>query len=455
MFVAAAVVVAAFAAFTTWRVCCGRPTPHGPSIVLILTDDQRWDSIAKMPNVERLLVHHGVNFTNGFVVNSLCCPSRASILTGRYSHSTGIYTEKAPYGGEPMFDASSTVATWLQDAGYHTALFGKYMNEYRGTDVPPGWDDWLAFQQSDHGYYANYSANDNGTIRRFGATAADYSTDVLRRRAVSFIHREQGPLFLYFAPYAPHAPATPAPRDRHAFTRLPPFHPPSFDERNMSDKPRWMHSLPKIPRSTIDAFRRHQYQSLLDVDRSVAAIVRALRATGRLHHTLIAFVTDNGISWGEHRWMRKEVPYEESIRTPYVVRYDPMTRHPRIDRHLVLNIDLAPTFASMAGVAAPGAEGRSLAPLLAGRRTRWRHDFLIEHVRGTTRPDPPTFCAVRTERYLYALYSTGERELYDLRRDPYELRNAAGRPESATIEARLRRRLGELCKPPPPTFGAP
>src|SRR5437588_6791941 len=114
MFVAAAVVVAAFAAFTTWRVCCGRPTPHGPSIVLILTDDQRWDSIAKMPNVERLLVHHGVNFTNGFVVNSLCCPSRASILTGKYSHSTGIYTEKAPYGGEPKFDSSSTVATWLQ-----------------------------------------------------------------------------------------------------------------------------------------------------------------------------------------------------------------------------------------------------------------------------------------------------------------------------------------------------
>src|SRR5207302_4790632 len=128
------------------------------------------------------------------------------------------------------------------------------------------------------------------------------------------------------------------------------------------------------------------------VDRSVASIVAALRATGRLHHTLIAFVSDNGLAWGEHRWMRKEVPYEESIRVPFVVRYDPLVRAARADPHLVLNIDLAPTFAALAGVDAPGVDGRSLVPLLAGRGTRWRHAFLVEHVEGRTPPDPPTFC---------------------------------------------------------------
>src|SRR5205807_6601638 len=146
----------------------------------------------------------------------------------------------------------------------------------------------------------------------------------------------------------------------------------------------------------------------------------------------------------------KEVPYEESIRTPYVIRYDPLTRHSRVDRHLVLNIDLAPTFAAMAGIDASGADGSSLVPLLEGTRTPWRHDFLIEHVKGRSQPDPPTFCALRTERYLYAAYSSGEQELYDLRRDPYELRNASARPAYSKIETSLRTRLRELCMPPPP-----
>ena len=209
-----------------------------------------------------------------------------------------------------------------------------------------------------------------------------------------------------------------------------------------------------VSRARVDAFRRKQYQSALGLDRATAAIVDALRQTGRLHDTLIAYLTDNGIAWGEHRWIRKEVPYEESIRVPYVIRYDRLVRSPRVDRHLALNIDLAPTFAALAGVDAPRAEGRSLVPLLAGRPTRWRHDFLIEHVQGRTQPDPPTFCALRTERYLYVVYADREVELYDLRRDPFELTNVAHAASMTGIETGLRRRLTHLCSPPPPGFNA-
>jgi arylsulfatase A-like enzyme len=432
-----------------------RPAPHGPSVVIILTDDQRWDTLSAMPNVRRLLAGPGVTFANAFVVNSLCCPSRASFLTGEYSHSTGIYTEAPPYGGASKFRAGSTLATWLHSAGYHTGLFGKYLNGYTGTSVPPGWDRWFAFEQNATGYYERYAANDDGTIRRFVSSPADYSTDVVASQAVSFIDDTRGPLFAYVAPYAPHAPAVPAPRDRSAAVRLPPFDPPSFNEQDMSDKPAWMRSLPKVHRSDVDAFRTKQYRSLLDVDRMVGSIVDALRRTGRLHDTLIAFTSDQGLAWGEHRWFeRKEVPYEESIRIPYVIRFDPLAV-PHTDRHLVLNIDLAPTIAALAGVAAPGAEGRSLVPLLAGRAPPWRHDFLIEHVQGKFSPDPPTYCAVRTERYLFTVYATGERELYDLRRDPFELDNRAGDPALRSVQATLASELDGLCRPPPPGLSNP
>jgi arylsulfatase A-like enzyme len=451
---AAIAVIATIVAVSVVLTSAGRPTPTGPSIVVILSDDQRWNTLPQMPNVERLLVRHGVDFANGFVVNSLCCPSRVSILTGQYSHSTGVYTDSLPDGGFQKFHDSSTLATWLHDAGYRTGLIGKYLNEYRGTYVPPGWDRWFSFQQNPHGYYYDYSVNDGGTIRHYGTAPAAYSTDVLTRQAVSFIHEERGPLFLYFSPYAPHAPSTAAPRDVHAFRTLPRFDPPSLDERDMSDKPAWMRSLPMTPRRTIDEYRRAQYRSALDLDRAVAAIVEALRQTGRLHHTMIVYLTDNGIAWGEHRWLRKEVPYEESIRVPYVIRYDPLTRGPRVDRHLVLNIDLAQTIAGLAGVGDPGAEGQSLVPLLARRPTRWRRDFLIEHVQGEQRPDPPTFCAIRTERYLYVVYATREVELYDLRRDPFELANAAGEPSMVAVARGLRRRLTQLCTPRPPGLNA-
>jgi arylsulfatase A-like enzyme len=434
----------------------GPAAPDHPNVVLFLTDDQRWDQLEQMPNVQRLLVDHGVRFENGFVVNSLCCPSRAGSLTGGYSHSTGVYTLTPPLGGYAAFDDRSTIATWLHDAGYHTALLGKYLNGYDGTRIPPGWDRWFAFQQNHGNYYYDYSANDDGVLRSFGSDPEDYSTSLITAGAVDFIRATAGPLFLYLAPYAPHAPAIPAPGDESAFWSLPPDRPVNYDESDVSDKPAWVRALPGMSgglRSGTDVLRLNMFRSLLAVDRMVGQVVDAMAETGRLHDTMFVFTSDNGLALGEHRWVhRKESAYEESIRVPLVIRYDPLVRSPRVDGHLVTNIDFAPTAAQLAGVEATGADGRSLLPLLMSPAAPWRDDFLIEHEEITGIPDPPTFCGVRTTDHLYVQYATGEEELYDLRTDPYELDNAVDDPGSAPLLGALRLRLRELCRPQPPGF---
>jgi N-acetylglucosamine-6-sulfatase len=241
------------------------PIPQGsrtspPNIVLILTDDQRADTLQYMPNVQRLLVDKGIRFTNGYVVNPLCCPSRASILTGAYSHTTGVYTnDPHMHGGFPAFRDGSTIATWLQAAGYRTSLFGKYLNGYGVTTyVPPGWDQWFA--TFGDGAYYDYAAVADGDAMRFGHDPADYGTTVLRDRAVSFIRSTEAsqPLFMYFAPHAPHEPAIPESRDRDAFSSEFPRPPISFDERDTSDKPANVRRLARIDaeiRRDIDEFR--------------------------------------------------------------------------------------------------------------------------------------------------------------------------------------------------------
>ncbi|HEV3475580.1 MAG TPA: sulfatase, partial [Actinomycetota bacterium] len=340
-----------------------------PTIVLIVTDDQRFDSLWAMPHVQRHLVSRGVTFANAFVVNPLCCPSRASLLTGGYSHSTGVYTNRGFQAFRPH--APNTLATWLQGAGYRTGLFGKYLNGYGPAGhagyVPPGWDRWAVLAHN-NGHYFDYDMNVNGTLVHHGSEAQDYSTDVAAREAVAFIRETEGPLFVLLAPYAPHGPATPAPRHEGAFADLGRWRPPSYDEKDLSDKPAWMQTLPRLDgneRESIDEFRRRQYESLLAVDDAVDAVVRSLEETGRLGTSLIAYTSDNGFLWGEHRFAGKQAAFDESIRVPLVARYDPLITGPRVDPHLVLNIDLAPTVAALAGAVPPPATERvTLLPLL-------------------------------------------------------------------------------------------
>jgi arylsulfatase A-like enzyme len=432
-------------------------TKRPPNIVLVLTDDQRWDMLDHMPKVQHLLIDQGVKFRNGFVVNSFCCPSRTTVLTGKYSHSTDVYNVDPPHGGFVSFDDQSTIATWLHGAGYRTGLFGKYLNGYNGTYIPPGWDRWFGLQMGSSGRYYDIVVNDQGTIRHYGDAPKDYSTRLYANHAVSFIRNTHRPFLLYVAPYAPHGPAIPDPRDVTAFPNMRPTRPASYNESDVSDKPAWVRALPLMGpsnRAHTDALRVNRYRSLLAVDRMVGRIVRVLRESRRLHNTLIVFTSDNGLSWGEHRWAnRKEAAYEESIRVPMVIRYDALVPKARTDGHMVLNLDLAETFAEAAGVEAPGAEGTSLLPLLVSPSTPWRSDFLVEHLYYShAGHDPPTFCAVRTARYKYVEYGDGEEELYDLKRDPHELRNAVHDPAKSTVLTALRLRLRDLCEPPPPGF---
>jgi N-acetylglucosamine-6-sulfatase len=424
-----------------------------PSILLIVTDDQRWDTLWAMPEVQRSLVERGVNFSESFTTSSLCCPSRASILTGEYPHTTGVYRQALPHGGFKSFRDSTTIATQLHAAGYHTGFFGKYLDSYQHDAltgyVPPGWDRWVAFV---HSQFFDYGLTVDGEVRRRGVEPDDYSTDVLAAHTEGFIRGSEGPVFALFAPAAPHAPATPAPADEGAFGDLSVWRPPSFDEADRSDKPKHIQALHPIgPERTanLEVLRRNQYRSLQAVDRAIARLLVALEDTGRLDDALVIFTSDNGLLWGEHRWLKKEVPYEEAIRVPLVVRADAIVgAGVRTDDHLVANIDLAPTIAEVAGVEIPGAEGRSLVPLLSGTAEPWRRGLLIEHLRGAN--PIPTYCAVRTERYLFASYDTGERELYDLDADPFELRNLAGTEPG--LEGRLDTMLRSLCDPPPPGF---
>jgi arylsulfatase A-like enzyme len=418
-----------------------------PNIVLILTDDQRWDTVSAMPQVMSRLVGHGVTFSNGLVVNPLCCPSRASILTGRYSHSTRVYSNNPPLGGFASFRDNSTIATWLHTGGYRTAFVGKYLNCYVFNPyVPPGWNRWFAF--ANLGYYS-YGLNVDGAIDAYRPRST-YSTDRLASEAVRFIRTTRPPFFLYFAPYAPHAPAVPAARHEGAFPSLPPWRPPSWNEADVSDKPAWVQAWPINTSRGIDNFRRRQLQTLLAVDQAVARILNALAGTGRLHNTIVVFTSDNGFFWREHRLIGKSAAYEESIRVPFVVRYDRLVAQARDDPRLVANIDLAPTFAAAAGVSAHHAEGRSLLPLLGSAPTGWRNRLLIEHLQARSQGGIPTYCALRNERYTFVVYRNGERELYDLVQDPNELQNVARDPLWASTVGTLRPPLSRLCNPPPP-----
>jgi arylsulfatase A-like enzyme len=277
-------------------------------------------------------------------------------------------------------------------------------------------------------------------------------------KAVSFIEGTPAgqPLLLWFAPYAPHEPATPAPRHTSAYQDLALHRPPNFDEADVSDKPSHIKSLPRLTQSSknrIDSIRGLQLRSLLAVDDAIADIVEALESTGRLENTMIVFSSDNGFSWGEHRWgatgaNNKQLAYDEDARVPFVVRYDAAVTNPSTRNELVLTIDVAPTFAALAGTTAPGADGVSLMPLLTPGSPPWRTDFLIEHLITQI----PTYCAVRTQGHLYVQHATGEEELYVTADDPYQLNNRASDPTLVSLRNTFRSRTVALCTPGPPGF---
>jgi N-acetylglucosamine-6-sulfatase len=441
-----------------------------PNIVVIVTDDQRWDALQSMPNVKRLLQQRGVTFTNSFVPNALCCPSRSSTLTGLHSHTTGVWGITAPNGGFGSFKDQTTIATVLHDAGYRTMLVGKYLNAYPEGHypyVPPGWDRWFS---TTSGAYYNYFAADNGRRSSlFGTTPAAYSGRVLKNRAISELASVPPgqPFFLYFAPSAPHAGiktayAVPDPRDVDALkATLTPYRPPPYGTTDpVTDMPAYIRAN-TWSSSSVDMFRRRQLESLIGVDRSIGQLMARLPAD-----TLVIFTSDNGYLWGEHKWHAKQVPYEESIRVPMIVRWDGHVPAGSVDPRMALNVDIAPTVATAAGIdptTAPLGLDRSGTPVLAEGLDLFgaaeRDGFVLEHY-DNFRAVPP-FCGMRTaDGWMYARYwdgreadpDNGFEELYHVAVDPYELHNVAPDPAARTTLIELRQRAKVACSPAPPFY---
>lgn len=413
--------------------------PRPPNVLMIVTDDQADGTLARMPFLSR--ADGFTRFRSFYTNNPLCCPSRATLLTGLYSHHHGIETNLIA----ERFDDSSTLATWLAEAGYETGMFGKYLNEYpwqRGRDyVPPGWDQWSAFAR-DPDYFDYTLVSGDAPSKTYGDAARDYSTDVLTHQAMEFIRSAERPFFAYFAPYAPHAPRTAAPRDAGTYAGTPVELPPNFD-RAAADAPRWWARRPPVSAEDSIVATRGQWESLLAVDSAVQHLLETLEEEGESERTIVVYLSDNGYALGSHRHRFKDCPYEECIRVPLLVRWPGHETASSVDA-LTANIDIAPTVVEMTGVAtAPDAfDGESLVPLLTGEKTTLERPVLLRHVRYPR--TAPSFWGLRTERWMYAVYETGERELYDLDADPYELRNLARERAYEAVVARLDRELRRL-----------
>jgi N-acetylglucosamine-6-sulfatase len=431
-----------------------------PNVVVIETDDQTLESMRVMENVDSLIGAQGATFANSFVNISLCCPSRATFLTGQYAHNHGVWSNVAPDGGFQRFHslhARNNLAVWLRRAGYHTAMIGKYLNQYRNKPrLPPGWSEWQAVAPEPYRPY-NYILNDNGKLVHFGQRPADYEQDVLTRKAVGLIDRrapEAQPFFLWLTYSVPHgggpyhdpnlpsncgnAPKPPR-RHAHAFDSEPLPRPPSFDEPRVSDKPAVIRKRARLVPSTVAYIERNyrcELESLLAVDDGVKKVVAALKARGELAETLIVYTSDNGFFHGEHRIAQGKMRlYEESIRVPLVIRGPGVPKGVTIGSP-ALNADLAPTIVDAAD-AEPGLvmDGRSLLPVAKTPRVGRGRQLLIEQ---------PSFEAIRTRRYVYAEHGNGERELYDLKRDPYQLKSRHRDPAYASVQGELAARLDLL-----------
>ena len=457
------------------------PQPLRPNIVFILTDDQRWDTTDAthspsgafiMPRTRAEIAARGVEFPQAFMTTPLCCPSRSSILSGQYSHRTGVYKNGGNNGGADDFVDVQSIAVWLSAAGYRTSLVGKYLNGYaqlwnhstQPPYVPPGWTDWYGMQNVAYYNYRIIEPDGMGGYHAvlYGSTPADYSTDVLREKAKAFISDAVAngePFFLYFAPKAPHLPQTAAPRHDGMFQNIPPWRPPSYNEADVSDKPTWMQNTPLMTpaeQADLDQVRIDQLEMVQAEDEAIGGstqygitgILELIRDLGVEDNTLVLYFSDNGWHWGEHRTRAKNKPYEESIRSPLMVRYPKLIPLPRIDQHMALNIDFAPTFAELAGAGVPIFEdGESLVRILDGTAPAWRTDFLTEgwaagHVWATVREDRWKYTELPVTPG--AANTTFEYELYDLLNDPYELTSLHGDPGQATRMAAMAARLRQL-----------
>ena len=422
-----------------------------PDIVLLLTDDQTIESATHMPYLQQEIKNGTyINFTHAEVNNSLCCPSRAAIMSGQVD--TRNHVQNNSMGRK--LNTSGLVQVALHNAGYRTGLFGKLLNGYNPSwGREPGWDD---FEPLVKGVYTqfNYTLWQNGTMKSYGNKASDYAVDVLTQRAVQFINSSPAnqPLYLELTPTSTHTPWIPAPRDRNAFSGVPIPTYPNTNEANVSDKPKWIEQLPLADMQQQNHDRLQQWRSALGVDDMLRNVEAALAARGRLQNAVVVFMSDNGLAFGAHRWTVKFCEYTECAAVPMTVRYP--GQHGRTDSQLVSNIDLASTFTQIAGThMTAGQNGSSLVPLLTDPSgTKTVRSGILEHwpggnaqfLSGKGGYAVPAFYGIRTLDWRYVELATGEKELYDETHDPYELNNLAGNPNYAGQQAQLAAQLHQL-----------
>jgi arylsulfatase A-like enzyme len=453
------IVLAALPAAAAQQSDAATPRPR-PNVVLVMADDQTVESLRVMANVNELLARQGATFTNNFASFPLCCPSRATYLTGQYGHNHTIMGNAPPQGGYEKLRATeaNTLPAWLRAGGYNTVHIGKYLNGYGRTDpthVPAGWSEWYgSIDPSTYRFYG-YTLNENGRLVNYGSSAQHYQADVYTAKAVDVVRRlapRAEPLFLSVAYLAPHsggpreaddpanqATPVPAPRHRNRFASEPLPRPPSFNEADVSDKPAVVRNRRLLPPRRINGITenyRQRLESLLGVDEGVAAIVRALEAAGELDNTLFVYTADNGFFHGEHRIPAGKVQvYEPSIRVPLLLRGPGVPRGIRMSQASV-NVDLAATIVDAANVRAGRTlDGTSLLPLLANRTRFVGRDVLLE---------TPQYSAIHTPRYVYTEYGSGDRELYDLVADPHQLASRHSDAGASEIRTELARRLANL-----------
>jgi N-acetylglucosamine-6-sulfatase len=432
-----------------------------PNVLMLMTDDQTVESLRVMTNVNSLLARQGVTFANSFASFPLCCPSRATYVTGQYGHNHTIMGNAPPAGGYDKLAPThaNTLPAWLQRAGYTTVHVGKYLNGYgraRPLEVPAGWTEWYGSTDPSTYRFYNYTLNENGRLVTYGTGAANYQADVYNRKAVEIVRRlapAAKPFFLSVAFLAPHsggprdsddpanqATPSPAPRHRNAFANQPLPTPPSLNEADVSDKPAAIRNRRVIPTARLNAIRENYQQrleSLLAVDEAVRDILSALEATGELNRTLVLFTADNGFFHGEHRVPSgKVLVYEPSVRVPLLMRGPGVPRGAQRS-NLVANVDLAATILDAANASPVGRrlDGRSLLPFARDPRVRSGRDILLE---------TPTYSAIRAPRHMFVQHSTGEQELYDLTADPHQLTSLHADPRFAALKADLAARLARL-----------
>lgn len=393
------------------------PEPERPNVLVVVTDDMRVDGLQAMPSTVQWLMDGGRTYTNAFATTPLCCPSRASIFTGLYAHNHGVLKNRDSHD----LDTETTIQAYLQDAGYKTAIAGKYLNSWSVEEDPPHFDRWASYS----GRYYGKPFNVNGRP----VPTDDYSTYHIGNRALQFLRGferdDDDPWFLYVAVVAPHTPFTIPSQYRGADVpimgrRILNLVDPVVRERNVADKPeiKGREFALERPRQ----LQRKQWRMLLPVDDIMRKLRARLRRLGEEKDTLVIFTSDQGLLQGEHGLFAKRLPYTESVQVPMLLRWPGHVDQGSDDR-LVANVDIAPTIAELAGIDV-GVDGRSLLD------ADTRDELFLEQL-DNWRVGLPDWRSIRTTDFQYVEYydrkgQLMEREYYDLVEDPFQLTNLFG-----------------------------